>query len=82
MLPAFYDYPAARWIHLRTTNRSNAPSPLSGSGSVVSKGPGSGAAGVAMAAAAESLCAAGDGSGGRLRSAACVPAAAPDCCAR
>ena len=26
-LLAFYDYPAEHWVHLRTTNRSNRPSP-------------------------------------------------------
>jgi transposase-like protein len=31
-LLAFYDYPAQYWVHLRTTTRSNRPSPQCGTG--------------------------------------------------
>jgi hypothetical protein len=46
-LLAFYDYPAERWVHLRTTNRLRRPSPRSAT-TGVTNGPGSQAAGLAM----------------------------------
>jgi len=32
VLPAFYDYPAKHWKHIRTTNPLKAPSPRCASG--------------------------------------------------
>jgi putative transposase len=48
-LPAFYDYPAEHWIHLRTTNPIESTFATVRLRQRVTKGPGSRAAGVAMA---------------------------------
>jgi putative transposase len=49
VLLAFYDYPAERWIHLRTTNPIASTFATVRLRQRVTKGPGSRAAGVAMA---------------------------------
>src|SRR5277367_2103219 len=49
VLLAFYDYPAAHWIHLRTTNPIESTFATVRLRQRVTKGPGSRAAGVAMA---------------------------------
>ena len=49
VLLAFYDYPAERWIHLRTTNPIESTFATVRLRQRVTKGPGSRAAGVAMA---------------------------------
>jgi transposase-like protein len=48
-LLAFYDYPAAHWIHLRTTNPIESTFATVRHRTKVTKGPGSKAAGLAMA---------------------------------
>jgi hypothetical protein len=48
-LLAFYDYPAERWVHLRTTNPIDATFATVRHRTKVTKGPGSRAAGLAMA---------------------------------
>ena len=48
-LPAFYDYPAEHWIHLRTTNPIESTFATVRHRTKVTKGPGSRAAGLAMA---------------------------------
>lgn len=48
-LLAFYDYPAERWIHLRTTNPIESTFATVRHRTKVTKGPGSRAAGLAMA---------------------------------
>ena len=49
VLLAFYDYPAERWIHLRTTNPIESTFATVRLRQRITKGPGSRAAGVAMA---------------------------------
>jgi transposase-like protein len=49
VLLAFYDYPAERWIHLRTTNPIESTFATVRHRTKVTKGPGSRAAGLAMA---------------------------------
>jgi putative transposase len=49
VLLAFYDYPAERWIHLRTTNPIESTFATVRLRQRITKGPGSTAAGVAMA---------------------------------
>ncbi|MGH9379109.1 MAG: transposase, partial [Thermoanaerobaculia bacterium] len=49
VLLAFYDYPAAHWVHLRTTNPIESTFATVRLRQRVTKGPGSRAAGVAMA---------------------------------
>lgn len=46
---AFYDYPAAHWVHLRTTNTIESTFATVRHRTKVTKGPGSRAAGLAMA---------------------------------
>jgi hypothetical protein len=46
---AFYDYPAGRWIRLRTTSPSSRPSPRLETGPKPPRGPAQRAAGIAMA---------------------------------
>jgi hypothetical protein len=48
-LPAFYDYPAEHWRHLRTTNPNESTFATVRHRTKVTKGPGSRAAGLAMA---------------------------------
>ena len=48
-LPAFYDYPAEHWVHLRTTNPIESTFATVRHRTKVTKGPGSRAAGLAMA---------------------------------
>jgi transposase-like protein len=48
-LPAFYDYPAEHWIHLRTTNPIESTFATVRHRTKVTRGPGSRAAGLAMA---------------------------------
>jgi hypothetical protein len=49
VLLAFYDYPAERWIHLRTTHPIESTFATVRLRQRVTKGPGSRAAGIAMA---------------------------------
>ena len=48
-LLAFYDYPADRWVHLRTTNPIESTFATVRHRTKITNGPGSGAAGLAMA---------------------------------
>jgi transposase-like protein len=48
-LPAFYDFPAEHWIHLRTTNPIESTFATVRHRTKVTRGPGSRAAGLAMA---------------------------------
>jgi transposase-like protein len=48
-LPAFYDYPAEHWVHLRTTNPIESTFATVRHRTKVTRGPGSRAAGLAMA---------------------------------
>jgi transposase-like protein len=48
-LSAFYDYPTAHWVHLRTTNPIESTFATVRHRTKVTKGPGSQAAGLAMA---------------------------------
>jgi transposase-like protein len=49
VLVTFYDFPAAHWIHLKTTNPIESPFATVRLHTKVTKGPGSRAAGLAMA---------------------------------